>query len=96
MVRHLIEVYRLGVDIEMFDGWTPFMYACMNGWCEIIDYLRGKGAQVDHRDKSGRTAFHWVVKNNHKEALKRLMAFEADPDVLDCDGYLAFDLARSL
>ena len=62
------------------------MYASMNGWCDIMEYLQSKGADTEKIDKSKRTPLHWAVKSKHLGAVKRLIEFGVDIEARDCDG----------
>ncbi|KAF2877210.1 hypothetical protein BDV95DRAFT_663982 [Massariosphaeria phaeospora] len=41
-------------------GVTPLQLACKSGHAIMCQYLYEKGANVHHRDNSGRTALHWL------------------------------------
>jgi len=45
--------------------WTPLMYACALGIKPIIKFLIDKGANLEIRDKSGRTAFEIAKHEKH-------------------------------
>jgi ankyrin repeat protein len=46
-----------GVDVDLMngDGYTPLMNAAGNGHVDIIQFLLGKGANVDNQDNDGDT-----------------------------------------
>ena len=52
----IIEKYSSseGFDIDeaMFDGWTAFAYAAINGYFSVVDYLGTKGgANINCKDR---------------------------------------------
>jgi ankyrin repeat protein len=55
-VQMIIEKYSSseGFDIDeaMFDGWTAFAYAAINGYFSVVDYLGTKGgANINCKDR---------------------------------------------
>ena len=59
-----------GVDIHMLDkkyGFAPLHYAAEGGYKEIVELLLAKGADVNQRDKIGRTPTYWAMRYGRKE-----------------------------
>lgn len=64
------------IDMPMVDGWTPFLYAAVNGYPSIVDLLgaplvldnsRRKTDQVilsnvNVTDRFKRNALHWLIR----------------------------------
>ena len=78
---------RAGATIDVAGGDTPFL-AC---WCwrkfEAAKFLALKGADVNFKDKNGRTALHLGVEKEFDPALlKWLVQHGASPDIEDHDG----------
>ena len=94
VVKYFVEELGVDVNVEMKDGWTPLTYASMNGWCSLIEYLNSKGVNLDHRDKSLRTAVHWAVRCRQARILKLLIQCNADMDILDCEEKTPLDIAQ--
>jgi len=53
---------------------------------DILDALVEAKAQVDLRDNRGRSALWWAAKQNHSEAVKRLLVLGADSNLADKTG----------
>ena len=59
-----------GVDIHVLDkkyGFAPLHYAADGGHKEIVELLLAKGADVNQRDKIGKTPTAWAMRYGHKE-----------------------------
>lgn len=61
---------------------------------EGIEFLLGKGADIDAKDSGGMTPLHFAVCNGNLEMVKFLVKEGADFD-LACKGKTVLDLARS-
>lgn len=50
----------------MVDGWTPFIFACVNGYMLTADTLAKEGlCNINIVDKFKRSALHWVARYNN-------------------------------
>ncbi len=47
--------------LEDANGLTPVFYAAEKGHGELVRLLVERSAELDHRDKEGRTVLHWAV-----------------------------------
>ena len=59
-----------GVDIHVLDkkyGFAPLHYAADGGYKEIVELLLAKGADVNQRDKIGKTPTYWAMRYGRKE-----------------------------
>ena len=59
-----------GVDIHMLDkkyGFAPLHYAADGGHKEIVELLLAEGADVNQRDKIGKTPTDWSMRYGRKE-----------------------------
>ena len=50
---------------------------------------------VNTTDSRGRTPLHWAVLCDNAVAVETLLAFDADPNIIDREDYLAIDFVRS-
>ena len=61
----------INLDAKMYDGWTPFLYAAVNGYPSIVELLatpqtyshmtEAALCDVNVSDKYNRNALHWIV-----------------------------------
>ncbi|XP_001943265.1 ankyrin repeat, SAM and basic leucine zipper domain-containing protein 1 isoform X2 [Acyrthosiphon pisum] len=75
-----------GIDINSKDrtGLTALMYACSNGWLELVEFLVDHGADIELKDhQSGETALFSAVRKNHVHIVKFLLSKGADKDATD-------------
>ena len=59
-----------GVGIHVLDkkyGFAPLHYAADGGHKEIVELLLAKGADVNQRDKIGKTPTYWAMRYGRKE-----------------------------
>ena len=68
-------------------GVTAIMRAAQNNHHEAIDFLAGKGANIDAQaDYHRSTALFWAARGGHREALHALIRHHAGLDIADSDG----------
>uniref|UniRef100_A0A670I346 Uncharacterized protein n=1 Tax=Podarcis muralis TaxID=64176 RepID=A0A670I346_PODMU len=65
---------------------TLLHIAAAHGHTEIIDYLIGRGAKLEVKDKKGRTPLHRAAERGHGEAVKMLLQLGANMYTLDQEG----------
>ena len=88
-----------GVDVttKRSFGVTPLMAACdavaedgepevAKKRCELVKCLIRNGSEVDARDTSGRTAFHYACINGCKNVVRLLEENDADATIKDNSG----------
>lgn len=78
-VRRLVEA---GAEINFF-GWPPLAYAAYNGHTEIVEYLLGRGAEVDGKTENGSTPLFFAARFGHVDTVKVLLKHGADPTILN-------------
>ncbi|MEW8010783.1 MAG: ankyrin repeat domain-containing protein [Candidatus Thiodiazotropha sp.] len=86
-----------GADINQKDkgGYSSLMLAASNNHPAIIDLLIEAGADINHVEMTqGWTALIWAAKRGHREAVERLLTYEADREITDFSGKRALDWAR--
>ena len=59
-------------------GTTLLMYAAGNGHMKLLDFLLGKGADVNARNNPGYTALIWAAERGYNEGVERLIDAGAD------------------
>jgi ankyrin repeat protein len=74
-VKWMQSLIDAGADVAIEDegGWTPLIYACVNGSMEMVRLLVRNGADINHIPEDGWTALHTVVQNGLVEQTKFLL-----------------------
>jgi ankyrin repeat protein len=82
IVQSLIEA---GADVNQTDedGWTPIMYATLEGYFDIVKILIEAGADVNSESSSGEYALYIANYSNHQEIVKYLAPI-TDPTLREC------------
>lgn len=73
------------IDHKMADGWTAMLYAAMNGFCSIVEYLIRHGANVDASDRLHRSALHWACRFNNIKMAKLLLKHHIQVSTTDIE-----------
>ena len=68
------------------DGWTPLMWAALNGHDQIVRELIRAGADVNGKNYIKRTALHRASWRGHSSVIKTLAEAGANLNVQDVDG----------
>lgn len=93
VVRQLAE-HGAQIDGE---GWTPLHYAIFRGSLELVQFLLGKGANVDAVAPNRQTALMLaIIQTGKPEIVKLLLESGANADLADAEGLTARDHARKL
>uniref|UniRef100_A0A9J7Y3M3 Ankyrin repeat domain 28 n=2 Tax=Cyprinus carpio TaxID=7962 RepID=A0A9J7Y3M3_CYPCA len=74
---------------------TPLMLSVLGGHTECVYSLINKGANVDAKDKRGRTALHRGAVTGHEECVEALLQHNASFMVRDCRGRSPVHLAAA-
>ena len=68
--------------------------AATNGHLEVVKSLLEAKAEVEAKDKYGRTPLSWAAVEGHSEVVKSLLQAKAEVDAKDNDGKTALELAQ--
>mmetsp|Transcript_116837 Transcript_116837/g.330563 ORF Transcript_116837/g.330563 Transcript_116837/m.330563 type:complete len:852 (-) Transcript_116837:147-2702(-) len=77
---------ELDADLEGAESPTPVMLAALEGHEACLRTLASRRAQLDARDRFGRTAAMLAAQTGYSECLKTLSAYDADLNIKDSDG----------
>ena len=84
------------VNAQSDEGTTALMYASLNDYAEIIEFLLNNEAKINMTDKvSGATALIWASTADSLNAAKKLMQRNANKNIVDKYNKTAIDYARS-
>ncbi|KAH8392965.1 hypothetical protein KR200_005923 [Drosophila serrata] len=75
------------------NGMSLLHWATDRNAVDIIKFLVRSGASVDQRDAEQQTPLHYAASCGHLEALKCLLALQADPELCDSNGQTCYDVA---
>lgn len=71
------------------EGYTPLMWAALNGQVKAVATLIHLKANLDLQDKEGYTALMWATQNKYETVARQLVNAGADINVRDNHGYTA-------
>jgi ankyrin repeat protein len=77
------------VHSENCDGWTPLIYASINGHADVARCLLQRGSRVDAVEMGGCTALYQTAFDGHVEVAEVLLEHGADVRIRALDGMTA-------
>lgn len=93
----IIKFFDESDSVNMKDSllaWTPLHVASYNNYLMGVKVLTDNRADVNARDRFGRTALHYFSLKGNLEAVKLLIEHKLDIDIKDRFGQTALDYAR--
>ena len=66
IVKLLVETFEMDLEWVNNKKCTALLYACFYNSMDIVEYLIERGANVNHRDKDGRTCYNYLNYNEKK------------------------------
>ena len=95
IVRHMLDL-SLDINLTDNDGWTALQTAAENDCDKVIPVLLVAGADVDERDKYGKTPLMVAVNRKAVSSAEALVAGGANPTLADNSGTTSIELAKKL
>lgn len=93
-VRRFVE--EDGVDVNMdLDGRKPLHYAADFGHGTVVDYLIGKGAEINAKDKHDITPLLAAIFEGHAEVVRLMLEKGAEKHFKAPDGASYLDAAET-
>ncbi len=80
--------------IKTINLYTTFDAAAKNGQIDLLEQMLVDGVEIDSIDAKGRTLLHWAVENDHVEAVRLLLKYGADKNIVDGSRKTAYQLAK--
>lgn len=81
------------VDSELPNGWTPLLWATLNGDETGANFLLRHGANANATSPSGETLLTIAAWKGFYDIAQSLLAFGASPDAINSDGLTASAVA---
>ncbi len=81
------------IEVEDSLGLSPLNYAVVHGKLEIIKYLYGLGARLDHGDNENSNPLHNASANGQLAVVEYLLSLGMDVNLADNNGNRALDFA---
>lgn len=75
------------------EGYTPVMWAALNGQVNAVSTLVTLGANLNVQDREGYTALMWATQNKHTTIVRQLLNAGASVNLRDHHGYTALHWA---
>jgi len=80
--------------IKTINLYTTFDAAAKNGQIDLLEQMLVDGVEIDSIDTKGRTLLHWAVENDHVDAVRLLLKYGADKNIVDRARKTAYQLAK--
>lgn len=77
---------------EEFNHTTPLMIACVCNKIYIVEILIKNGANIEAKDRDGRTPLFYAALRQHREIFDLLVKYGANKNIKDYRGYTISDL----
>ena len=90
------KLIKLGADLDIINssGLNVLHLAVQGNHPNLIVYLIEKcGFNINSKDNNGRTALHWGISMNSKQAVDYLVYYNIDINIKDNNGVTALDIA---
>jgi hypothetical protein len=93
------ELLKAGADpnvkFHLFDDMRPLHLIAMSNYPVLIDSFLEAGAEIEARDKRGRTPLHVAVYNLRQPTVEKLLDAGADPVAKNGEGQTPLNMLKS-
>ena len=90
---HLYDLYGLGINRFIMNGFTALHIAAAEGHLEIVKLLIAKGAEINKFSNNGLTALHFASANGYIDTAQLLLRNGAEINKRTEDGFTALHIA---
>ncbi len=86
-LKEWMSFYKSNINYQDEEGLTAVMWSCRNGHERALELILSskETCDIEIRDNHKNTALLWAVKKSHTKCLQQLLAYGADPNVVDGD-----------
>lgn len=93
--QRLINEKLVDINVTTSDGLTGLHEAAICGNAQLVEYLIQQNANINCCDNEGWTPLHAAASLGHAKIVKILLDYGADATIVNCENFLALDLARN-
>lgn len=93
--ERLLNENLIDINVTTCDGLTGLHEAAICGNAQMVEYLLNQGANINCCDNEGWTPLHAASSLGQVEIVELLLKYGADVTIVNCENFLAYDLARN-
>lgn len=93
--KRMLDDKLIDINATTCDGLTGLHEAAICGNIELLEFLLKQGANIDCCDNEGWTPLHAAASLGQTEIVKLLLKYQASVTIVNCENFLAYDLART-
>lgn len=93
--QRLLNEKLVDINVTTGDGLTGLHEAAICGNAQLVEYLIQQNANINCCDNEGWTPLHAAASLGHAKIVKLLLDYGADATIVNCENFLALDLARN-
>lgn len=93
--QRLLSEKLIDINVTTCDGLTGLHEAAICGNTQMVEYLINQGANINCCDNEGWTPLHAASSLGQVDIVELLLKYNADVTIVNCENFLAYDLARN-
>lgn len=93
--ERLLKERKVDINTTTTDGLTGLHEAAICGNAEMVEFLINRGANINCCDNEGWTPLHAASSLGQTKIVQMLLDLGADARIVNCENFLAYDLARN-